>query len=138
MDVCENSKNSNGCVFLLVHNVVDEGNHDLGEHFQNLLRFKVLCVACNDHSKSFTNKFVVLIGVISLSEVDWQPVSEPFVVGGPCYGLFVESLNRYVVKHSLSLPDGTCSGQLGDFESDTKLILLEVKLGVVASELLVD
>ncbi len=65
-------------------------------------------------------------------------MSEPFVVGRPCDGLFVESLNRYVVKHSLSLPDGTCSGQLGDFESDTKLILLEMKFGVVASQLFVD
>ena len=109
MNMCQNSKDPNGCMFLLVHDIVDECDHDLGEDFEDLLRFEVLCISCNNHRKSFASEFIVFVSVISLSEVDRQPMSESFIVGGPCDRFFVESFNRYIVKHSFCLSNGAGS-----------------------------
>lgn len=135
MKVDEDADDADGCMFLLVHDLIDQIDEEFGEDLQHKLRFEILGGVGHDHRKSLLQQMEKPFVLVSLPEVDWQPVGDLFIVGGEIPGLLDESLDGNVVEVGLSVFDESGSGDFGDLEAKAELIFEVALFGVEADKL---
>jgi hypothetical protein len=82
MQVRQYPDGSDGGVFLFVHDVINCGDHEFGENFDDEFGFEVFCGVCHYHGETSLEEVKETLLIVLLAEVDWDPVGDAFVVGG--------------------------------------------------------
>ena len=76
----QSPNDSNGSVFLLIHDVIGQIDEKLGENFEDELRLEVFGRVGHDHRECFFEAMEESFFIVTLSEVNGQPMCDSFIV----------------------------------------------------------
>lgn len=124
MDVDEKPDVPDGSMLLLIHHVVNDSEHQFGQNLQHELLLEISSGVGHDHRQRFGQELEEFLLVITLPEVDWQPVRQPLVCGRKAHRLFQESFNGNIIEKCLRFPNIACPGDFTHPEPQSQLIFL--------------
>jgi hypothetical protein len=76
--------------------------------------------------------------IVLLSEINWNPVSDSFIVRCEFHWFFQESLDWNVVKVSLAFSDVSCSWDFWNFQTQTQLVFFVIEFCMETDEFFLD
>ena len=107
VNVYQDSDDSNGGVFLLIHHVESDCDEQFGEDLENELWLEVLGGVCHDHRKVLLKEVEESALFVISAKVNRHPMCDFFIVGSVVDRLLNEGFDGDVVEEGFSLLDGS-------------------------------